>query len=201
MNKSVFSLLRRLSTWRCPHLLLSAVLRRRCCWAPALAVDRYLLPAGRSAANPLHVAAAVERQDRQTDARPLHRNCPRDFEMFHKRGYAQLFNENSPPLAQFTDKAIFCCLQRGCCSPAYQHLAKIRCTHSSVWIVTAQVLCRPTTAFVQPSVSAAIRRSHRYAKLGWLNRYSILHALNAKTGSLIANKNCWLINRTQIIAK
>ena len=29
----------RLSTWYCPHLLLSAVLRRRCCWAPA-AVDR-----------------------------------------------------------------------------------------------------------------------------------------------------------------
>jgi len=33
------------------HLLLSAVLRRRCCWASA-AVDRYLLPVRRSAANP-----------------------------------------------------------------------------------------------------------------------------------------------------
>jgi len=40
---------------------------RRCCWAPApAAVDQYVLPAGRSAANPPHVAAAVERRDRQT---------------------------------------------------------------------------------------------------------------------------------------
>ena len=49
-------------------LLLSAVLRRRCCWAPApAAVDRYLLPAGRSAANPPHVAAAVNRWDRRSN--------------------------------------------------------------------------------------------------------------------------------------
>ena len=34
-NKSVFSLVSRLSVWHLPHLLLSAVLRRRCCWAPA----------------------------------------------------------------------------------------------------------------------------------------------------------------------
>ena len=33
-NKSVFGFLRRLSTRHCPHLLLSAVLRRRCCWVP-----------------------------------------------------------------------------------------------------------------------------------------------------------------------
>jgi len=47
------------------HVLLNAVLRRRCCWAPApAAVDRYLLPAGRSAANPPHAGAAV---DRRTD--------------------------------------------------------------------------------------------------------------------------------------
>ena len=51
-------------TWHCPHLLLSAVLRRpaagaicmhggyRCCWAPAPPYDRHLLLAGRSAANP-----------------------------------------------------------------------------------------------------------------------------------------------------
>jgi len=31
------------------------------------AVDQYLLPTGRSAANPLHAAAAVDRCDRQTD--------------------------------------------------------------------------------------------------------------------------------------
>jgi len=30
-NKSAFSAVRRLSIWHCPHLLLSAVLRRRCC--------------------------------------------------------------------------------------------------------------------------------------------------------------------------
>jgi len=30
-NKSVFSFLRQLTTWRCPHLLQRAVLRRGCC--------------------------------------------------------------------------------------------------------------------------------------------------------------------------
>jgi len=38
-----------------------------CCWQPAPAIGRYLLPARRSAANPLHAAAAVDRWDRQTD--------------------------------------------------------------------------------------------------------------------------------------
>ena len=33
-NKSVFSFLRQLTTWHCPHLILRAVLRRSCCWAP-----------------------------------------------------------------------------------------------------------------------------------------------------------------------
>ena len=70
--KSVLSLLRRLSTWRCPH----------CCWAPVrpqygacsapAAVDRYLLLAWRWAANPPAVVAAVDRWDRQTDG-PLYR--------------------------------------------------------------------------------------------------------------------------------
>jgi len=41
------SLVPRLPTGHCPHLLLNAVLRRSCCWAPApAAADRYLLPAG-----------------------------------------------------------------------------------------------------------------------------------------------------------
>jgi len=58
----------------------SDVLWRRCCWALApVAVDRHVLPSGRSAANPPHAATAVERWDRQTDgrtdARPLHRPC------------------------------------------------------------------------------------------------------------------------------
>jgi len=73
LYKSVLGLLLRLSTWRYPHLLLSA-------GAPA-AVDRYLQPAGRSAANPPAAVVAVNRRDRQTngpkdrrtDARPLHR--------------------------------------------------------------------------------------------------------------------------------
>jgi len=45
-----------------PALLLSAVLRRRCCWQPAPAVGRYLLSAERSAANPPH--ADLDRRDR-----------------------------------------------------------------------------------------------------------------------------------------
>ena len=40
------------------------------------AIDRYILPAGRSAANPTTAVAAVDRWDRHTDgwtdARPLH---------------------------------------------------------------------------------------------------------------------------------
>ena len=62
----------RLSTWHCPHLLTNAVLRRRCCWAPAPAA---VPPTRRSAANPPQAAAAVERWDRRTDARPLYRPC------------------------------------------------------------------------------------------------------------------------------
>ena len=66
----MFSLVRRLSTRHCPHLLLSAVLR-----APLLlgagAVDLYLLPARRSAANPrtpllLSIDGTDGRTDRQT---------------------------------------------------------------------------------------------------------------------------------------
>jgi len=63
-------------TSHCPHLLLSAVLRRRCCWLPA-AVDRYLPPARRSPANRPLAAAAVKCWDRQTDGQtdtgPFHR--------------------------------------------------------------------------------------------------------------------------------
>ena len=50
------------------------VLRRRCCQAPVpAAVDRYLLPTRRSAANPPHTVAAVDRQERRTDGRTLDR--------------------------------------------------------------------------------------------------------------------------------
>jgi len=51
-------------------LLLNGMLRRRCCRTPApAAVDRYVLPVGRSAANPPHAAAAVEQTDGRTDVR------------------------------------------------------------------------------------------------------------------------------------
>jgi len=42
----------------------------------AAAVDRYLIPTWRSAANPPVAAAAVDRRtDGRTDARPLHGPC------------------------------------------------------------------------------------------------------------------------------
>jgi len=50
--------------------LLYLLLRR----PPPSNIDRYLLPAGRSAANPPHAEAAVERRDRQTDGR-THDRC------------------------------------------------------------------------------------------------------------------------------
>ena len=56
----------------CPRLLHGAS-------NASAAVDRYILPAWRLAANPPTVVAAVDRRDRQkdgrTDARPLHRPC------------------------------------------------------------------------------------------------------------------------------
>jgi len=81
-NKSAFSFIRQLSTLHSPQLQLSAI----CCWASApaaqrtcctthllqarrAAVDRYFLPAGRSAANPLHAARSIDRTDRRTDRR------------------------------------------------------------------------------------------------------------------------------------
>jgi len=67
VKNSLLSLLRRLSTRRCPHLLLTAVLGRRCRWAPAPAIDRYLLSTNSA------YAAAVDRWDRQTGVRPFHR--------------------------------------------------------------------------------------------------------------------------------
>ena len=79
-NKSVLS---RFSTRRYPHLLLSAGAysryrsiagaRRPQIWIDVLCPRRF------SAANPPHVAAAVDRQDGKTDGRtdtrPLHRPC------------------------------------------------------------------------------------------------------------------------------
>ena len=79
--------LRRLETWHCSHLLLTAVLlwiiwierRPRLMQTRRAAIDRYRQPAGPTAANPPHAAAAVDRWDRQTDgrtdARQFHRPC------------------------------------------------------------------------------------------------------------------------------
>jgi len=70
IDKSVFSL-RQLSTRRYPHLLLSDS-ASACSTAPITqraAIDRFLLPAGQLAANPPPAVAAVDRWDRQTDAR------------------------------------------------------------------------------------------------------------------------------------
>jgi len=58
--KSVFSFLRQLTTWHCSQLLLSA---------GRAAIDRYIPPAGPTAANPPQDAAAVDGWDRQTNRR------------------------------------------------------------------------------------------------------------------------------------
>jgi len=65
-NKSLFSFLHQLSTWHCPHLLSS----ERRALAPLLsrAIDRYLLSAGPTAANPPAAAACGGCMlDRRTD--------------------------------------------------------------------------------------------------------------------------------------
>jgi len=69
------SQLHTLKTWHCPHMLLRAVLRRGCCCCVDRAsIDRYLLPAGPTAANPPHAAAAGE-WDKRTDSVPFYRPC------------------------------------------------------------------------------------------------------------------------------
>jgi len=85
----MFSFQRQLTTWHCTHLLLPAVLQRRLLLtAGRAAIDRYLLLAGRTAANPQQqtrssggrMMGRTERQadgqtDGRTDSRPLHRPC------------------------------------------------------------------------------------------------------------------------------
>ena len=83
-NKSVSSFLRRLSTWHCPHLLPSAVLRRRCCWPPAVqqSID---IPARRAHSSKPAAAECGGRimgqTDRRTDGRPLHSPCCAHYSM------------------------------------------------------------------------------------------------------------------------
>jgi len=64
--QSVYSLLRRL--WRdTVHICCCGAVAADC-WAPTTA-DRYLLPVGHPAANPMHATATADRWDRQTDKR------------------------------------------------------------------------------------------------------------------------------------
>ena len=72
-NKSVFSLLRRLLTRRCPHLLLSAGTYSR---APERACSYRSISFALGALNSKPADAAVDRWDRRTDARPLHYTEP-----------------------------------------------------------------------------------------------------------------------------
>jgi len=67
----VFSLLRRLSTRRCPHLLIW--LQSAGAHTALAAVGRYLLPVGRSAANPPAAVAVVDRWDRRTRGQTFNR--------------------------------------------------------------------------------------------------------------------------------
>jgi len=62
-NEFVLSLFPQHDATGYPHLLLSA---GACSTAPA-DIDRYLIPAGHSAANPPATIAAVERWDRRTN--------------------------------------------------------------------------------------------------------------------------------------
>ena len=61
-NNSVFSFLHRLSTWRCPHLLLSA---GAWCTAPA-AVYRYLLPSAQQQTRRTSLLLSIDGTDRRT---------------------------------------------------------------------------------------------------------------------------------------
>ena len=63
-HKSVFSFLRQLTTRHCSHLLLSAVLRRRYCWAPDVQQSIDI-----SCQNPQHAAECGGRMMGQTDRR------------------------------------------------------------------------------------------------------------------------------------
>jgi len=68
VNKSVFSKLRQLTTWNCPH---SSALQLS---AGRAAIHRYLLPAGPTAATGLLLLVHAG-TDRWTDTIPLHRPC------------------------------------------------------------------------------------------------------------------------------
>jgi len=68
---SVFSLLRQLLTRHCSHLLLSAVPRRRCCWAPGGRQCRSISPARIALSSKPAARCGCGRTTRQTDRRTL----------------------------------------------------------------------------------------------------------------------------------
>jgi len=71
INKSVFSCLRQLTTWHCPHS--AAATTRLLVIAGRAAINLYLLRAGPTAANPQQ--RRLDGTDGRTDARQLHRPC------------------------------------------------------------------------------------------------------------------------------
>ena len=85
-NKSMFSLLRRLSAWRYPYI---------CCWAPAPAARHCLLQMPALSSKPLGCrwcCWSMVQVDERTDARLLHRPCSADYadsvnkrDIWHKR--------------------------------------------------------------------------------------------------------------------
>jgi len=82
LHKPVFSLLRRLSTRHCPHLLLSA---GACCTAHlqlvrgAGARGYRSISANRALSSKLAVDRWYRQTDGQTDTRPFHRPCSADY--------------------------------------------------------------------------------------------------------------------------
>jgi len=58
-NKSLFSFLRQLTTWHCPHVRLRAAAPRLLLTAGGAAIGRYFLPAGPPATKPQQLRAAA----------------------------------------------------------------------------------------------------------------------------------------------
>ena len=79
----MFSFPRQLTTWHCPHLLLSAVLRRGCCWPPAhRPCSKRSIPPGSRAHSSKPTATACGGLDGLTDGwtdrradGQIHRSC------------------------------------------------------------------------------------------------------------------------------
>ena len=71
LKKSVFSFLRQLTTWHCPHLLLSAVLWRGCCWPPTVQQSTDIICPRRAHSSKPAAAACGGRTIGRTDRQML----------------------------------------------------------------------------------------------------------------------------------